>query len=198
MVKENRNRAFACCRLIAPALCLAVSLVAGCASATPELADSTVGSKDYEVVGDLPGVARVVRLAEDAYRGAEPEGEEGMRSLRKLGIRTILSVDVSDEERTLAQRYGIAYHEVPLGYKGWSDEQAAEILRVLRTAEGPVYMHCHHGKHRAGSAAAIYRIGIQTWGNDRAERELAELGCSKRYVGIYESVRTWRPRDGGR
>jgi hypothetical protein len=80
---------------------------------------------------------------------------------------------------------------VPIGYDGISHAAALQLLRAARDARGPVYVHCHHGRHRGSAAAALIRIAR---GLDPAEAEagLRISGCSERYSGLYGAVRTFR------
>lgn len=40
---------------------------------------------------------------------------------------------------------------LPIGYNGFDENRRLELVRATRDAiqEGPVYIHCHHGKHTA-------------------------------------------------
>src|SRR5262249_40418510 len=68
-----------------------------------------------------------------------------------------------------------------------------ELLAKYRAVECTVYAHCHHGKHRGGAAAALFRMTYEGTPQLEATQELAELGCSKRYPGLSDTVRNYRP-----
>ena len=41
----------------------------------------------------------------------------------------------------------------PIGYDGVPREQALRMIKAVQVAKGPVYFHCHHGKHRGPAGA---------------------------------------------
>src|SRR5437763_9329790 len=76
---------------------------------------------------DAPGMHNVYRLTDQLYSGSYPEGEEGFRTLQKLGVKTILSVDGDRPEVALAKKYGMPYVHIPVGYAGISGAQSLSI-----------------------------------------------------------------------
>ncbi|HEU4753958.1 MAG TPA: hypothetical protein VFU47_12690, partial [Armatimonadota bacterium] len=142
---------------------------------------------------DLPGLPNVVRLNEKLYTGAQPEGDEGFRSLRKLGIRTILSVDGTPPDVKTAHRFGFRYAHLPFGYAGCPRPQAARIIRAVRDLPGPIYLHCHHGKHRAPAAGALVRRALDGISPQQAVKELERAGTGKNYLGLYQGARDLPP-----
>lgn len=42
---------------------------------------------------ELPGLHNVIHVSDQLYSGGSPEGDAGFESMKKLGIKTILSVD---------------------------------------------------------------------------------------------------------
>jgi protein tyrosine phosphatase (PTP) superfamily phosphohydrolase (DUF442 family) len=104
---------------------------------------------------DLPGVENAYRLSPRLYSGGEPRGEQAFAALKSLGIKTAISVDGATPDAETARRYGIRYVHLPVGYDGISREQAVRIIKAARTLPGPVFVHCHHGKHRGPAAVAV-------------------------------------------
>ena len=148
----------------------------------------------YTKIGDLPGVQAVTKFSDRLYRGAQPQGAKGMESLKNLGVTVILSVEEADkEENEAAQQAGIKVINVPTEYNGLPAEVIESLVSPYRTLEETVYVHCHHGKHRGGAAAAILRMTFEGIPQNETVQELAELGASKRYPGLYETVRKYRP-----
>jgi protein tyrosine phosphatase (PTP) superfamily phosphohydrolase (DUF442 family) len=142
---------------------------------------------------ELPGLHNVFRLSETLYSGGAPEGDTGFRSLRQLGIRTVLSVDGARPDVARARRFGMRYAHIPFGYDGCPDPTANRVVRAVRDLPGPIYLHCHHGKHRSPTAAAFARIALDGISNDAAVREMERAGTGKGYVGLYGDVRRYRP-----
>jgi hypothetical protein len=81
---------------------------------------------------------------------------------------------------------------LPFGYDGCPRPQADRIARAVRDLPGPVYLHCHHGKHRAPTAAAFARIALDGISNEDAVREMERAGTGKYYRGLYGDVRAYR------
>jgi protein tyrosine phosphatase (PTP) superfamily phosphohydrolase (DUF442 family) len=148
----------------------------------------------YQRLGELPGVQGVVKFSDRFYRGAQPQDVEGMLSLKKLGVTTILSVEDPDAaEIEAAKKAGIDVINVATEYNGIPASVATDLVKKYREVEGTVYAHCHHGKHRGGAAGAILRMTFEGISAEEAVQEMAELGCSKRYAGLFDTVRAYRP-----
>jgi len=110
------------------------------------------------------------------YRGGQPTAE-GMRSLKKLGIKTIVNLRTFHSDRDETGVTGLACEHVHM--QAW-DGDLEDIVRFLRIAtdgtRGPVFVHCQHGADRTGVACAAYRIAVQGWSKDRAIDEMVNGG----------------------
>lgn len=142
---------------------------------------------------ELPGLKNVFRFSEKLYNGSSPEGEEGFQSLARLGIRTIISVDGARPNVALARRHGMRYVHLPISYDGCPTPMAHRLARAVRDLPGPIYLHCHHGRHRSPTAAALVRITLDGISNAEAIKEMERAGTGKNYVGLYGDVRAFRP-----
>jgi protein tyrosine phosphatase (PTP) superfamily phosphohydrolase (DUF442 family) len=148
----------------------------------------------YARLGDLPGVMGVVKFSDRFYRGAQPQEVKGMLELKKLGITTVLSVEEPDQqELDAAKQVGIDVINVPTEYNGLPSNVIKDLVTKYRAVEGTAYVHCHHGKHRGGTVGAVLRMTFEGISQLEATQEMAELGCSKRYPGLYETVTKYRP-----
>ncbi|MGE0710161.1 MAG: cytochrome c [Planctomycetota bacterium] len=125
-------------------------------------------------------------------QGGQPSGEAGFRELARRGYELVLSVDGMPPDAETARRFGLRTLHVPIGYEGVTHAAMLQILRAVREAPGPVYIHCHHGKHRGPAAAALARMAEDGVSNEQAERDLKASGCSPRYAGLYAAVRGFR------
>jgi protein tyrosine phosphatase (PTP) superfamily phosphohydrolase (DUF442 family) len=135
---------------------------------------------------DAEGLHNVFQLSPDLFSGSSPEGKIGFQSLQKLGIKTIISVDGAQPELDLAKPLGFRYVHLPIGYDGASREQILRITKAVRDLPGPIYLHCHHGKHRAPAATAAVRICL----NEKCTiqeviDQMKQSGTDPRYVGLY-------------
>ncbi|MBI4563512.1 MAG: cytochrome c [Planctomycetes bacterium] len=167
----------------APLLALILS---GCAS-PDEASKPQVGT-----ALDVAGCHNVYRLSEKLISGSEPHGEEGLQALAKLGVKAIISVDGGKPDAAAAKKYGMRYVHLPIGYDGVPRDRALEIARAVRDLEGPIYMHCHHGKHRGPAAAAIALAAAEGWPNEKAVAAMKMCGTSLKYEGLYEDVKHFR------
>lgn len=142
---------------------------------------------------EWPGLHNVRRLTDRLYTGGSPEGDAGFVSLRKLGVRTCITVDGARPEVERARKHGIRYVHLPIGYDGVPRAQALRIARAVRDLPGAIYLHCHHGKHRAPAAAALVRLCLdERCTVETALAEMRRAGTDPRYVGLYAAPKTWR------
>jgi protein tyrosine phosphatase (PTP) superfamily phosphohydrolase (DUF442 family) len=132
-------------------------------------------------------------VSDRIYSGSEPEGEIGFSSLQELGVKTIVSVDGAKPRVELARRHGLKYVHIPIGYDGISREAGAALTRVVRDAEQPIYIHCHHGKHRGPAAAAVACIAAGKVDSKLALEILVRAGTSKDYSGLWRDVEAYQP-----
>jgi protein tyrosine phosphatase (PTP) superfamily phosphohydrolase (DUF442 family) len=134
------------------------------------------------------------RLHERVISGGQPD-EAGMQALQELGVKTIISVDGARPDVALAEQYGMRYVHLPHGYDGIPEERARELAKAVRDLEGPIYIHCHHGKHRSPAAAATACIEAGLIPPAYGLPYLHAAGTSENYRGLYESVERAHPLD---
>jgi protein tyrosine phosphatase (PTP) superfamily phosphohydrolase (DUF442 family)/cytochrome c556 len=137
----------------------------------------------------------VFRVDAKLYSGNGPEDEAAFRELSKLGVKTIISVDGSQPKIALARKFGMRYVHLPIGYDGVPQSRANELTKAAQMAEaaGPVYLHCHHGKHRGPSAVAVVCRALDGWSVEKADAFLKQAGTAPDYAGLYRDVRAFRP-----
>jgi hypothetical protein len=63
----------------------------------------------------------------------------------------------------------------------------------VRDLEGPIYIHCHHGKHRSPAAAGAACVALGLNAPEEALRLLETAGTSPRYQGLFAAVRGATP-----
>jgi rhodanese-related sulfurtransferase len=143
------------------------------------------------------GLEQVFQLESNVWSGSTPTTEEAMKWLAAQGVKLVISVDGARPEVELARKHGLRYVHLPIGYGGISAERVAQFVKAALTAEGPVYVHCHHGKHRGPAAAAVICAGIHGWGPGRGEKWLKEAGTGPEYAGLYRAVRDFKMPSAG-
>jgi protein tyrosine/serine phosphatase len=115
------------------------------------------------------------------YRGGQPN-EEGLIRLKRLEIKTIVSLRGENEEliveKRIASQLGIDFINIPLSiYRRPTDEEAIEFLDiVIDKNRQPVFVHCESGRDRTGAFVALYRVVVQDWMIKQAYNEAKELG----------------------
>lgn len=169
-----------------PALVL---LLVGCGGSPPPPADTSPDPVPIE----SEGLHNLFRLNERVFSGSSPEGNAGFESLRRLGVKTVISVDGAKPEVNTAERHGLRYVHLPVGYDGIPAGRALQLAKAVRELPGPVYIHCHHGKHRGPAACAVVMASLDpTWTPERGERWLAVAGTDPKYSGLLQLPRTLR------
>lgn len=148
---------------------------------------------DADRPADYPGLHNVVAYAAGVYSGSVPEGAAGFETLQKLGVRTVISVDGALPDLELAKARGLRYVHLPIGYNGMSEERKLEIARAVRDLPGPVYIHCHHGKHRSAGAAGAALVTLGDITPEAAQKRMKVSGTSPNYKGLYQCVASAAP-----
>jgi len=145
----------------------------------------TVCAASLSLARGLPaqqGIGNFGKISDKLYRGAQPDAP-ALKSLSQLGVKTIIDLrmanDVWRAEPTQAQANGILYTNIPFrGLGRPTDEQISQVLALIETLPGPVFIHCEHGCDRTGTVIACYRIRHDRWSNDTAFKEAARYGLS--------------------
>lgn len=155
---------------------------------------SADAAKAAEPVEAVP-LHNVFKVERNLYSGDAPEGEDGFRELQKLGVKTIISVDGSQPNVELAHKFGMRYVHLPFGYDGVPEARRVELAKAAQVslANGPVYMHCHHGQHRGPAAAAIVCRALDGWSAEQANEFLKQAGTSPEYAGLFRDVKEFQP-----
>jgi protein tyrosine phosphatase (PTP) superfamily phosphohydrolase (DUF442 family) len=155
--------------------------------AADELAKSPAAATRLHPEPD--GLHNVFQVSAQVYSGSEPHGGEAFDSLVALGVKTIVSVDGAQPQVALARERGLRYVHIPIGYDGIPEQARLALARVMRESDGPVYIHCHHGKHRGPAAAAVACRAAGQLDAATAEGLLVLAGTSRDYSGLYRDVR---------
>lgn len=178
-----------------------ILIVAACRPATCELpltAESQQTKRkrlapDHRADQSSPHLPNLLRVTKQIYTGGEPKGSKGFEELARLGIRTVVSVDGAIPNIELAKANQLRYVHIPIGYDEVSKVEGKMFAALVRREPGPFYIHCHHGKHRGPVAAAIAHVASGEADNDKALEILTTAGTSKKYAGLWKSVREYQP-----
>lgn len=169
---------------IRPIVLCGVVLVGGCA---------TVGRN----VPGIDNLATVDPAPDPLYRGGQPS-RQGIRTLQKMGVRTIIDLrnDPVRWERQHVTDAGMQYINIPTNAAVVDPIRIAQFLVAVRTAERPIFVHCKRGRDRTGLEIAVYRMVEQAeqWTRDAAIAELMRHGHQwVAFPGIRRYLRTYDP-----
>lgn len=126
------------------------------------------------------------------FSGSSPSSDGSFQELRKLGVKTIISVDGSKPDVESARRHGLRYIHIPIGYDGTTLSNAQRIARAAEISERPIYVHCHHGKHRGPAAVAVICQGLGWWDTNQALGWMNAAGASPDYPGLFGMASNFR------
>lgn len=165
-------------------------VVAGAENPTPVSAsDAPTGSDTVPVRLETRHLPNVVRVHPSVFSGGLPEGDEAFAELAGLGVKTIISVDGAIPDVAAATKTGLAYVHLPHGYDGIPDDRVIELAKAVRDLDGPIYIHCHHGKHRSPAATSVACVSAGMIPSSQAVSILEVAGTDPHYLGLYQSAR---------
>lgn len=124
----------------------------------------------------MAGLPNLHRVSESLYRSAQPTSE-GMRSLRAMGIRTIVNLRSRHSDWYMLGQTNLAYEAIPMRAPRPEEADIVRFLRIVTDPnKTPVLVHCQHGADRAGLMCAVYRIAVQHWPREGAIQEMTQGG----------------------
>ena len=145
--------------------------------------------QDFPLPEAVAGIENVWRMDSNLLSGGDPVGESGLQLLKSKGVKTIVSVDGAAPLLEVSKRLGLRYVHIPIGYDGIPVDSQRLLSQAFAQLPKPIYVHCHHGKHRGPAAASIMaRFGLG-WTPEQASKFMKMAGTSADYPGLYESVK---------
>lgn len=147
---------------------------------------------------DYPGLHNVVTYSTGVFTGSVPEGPEGFETLHAMGVKTIISVDGAEPEVAKAKALGMKYVHLPIGYNGMDSQRTLELAKAVQVAQqenpdAPVYMHCHHGKHRSAGALGASAVTLGYITPEQGVERMKVSGTAPNYTGLYKCVQVATP-----
>ena len=134
---------------------------------------------------DASGLLNVVAYAPAVWSGSAPVGDAGFATLKAWGVQTVISVDGATPDLTRANANGIRYVHLPIGYDGFDDVRKLQLVRAARDLPKPIYIHCHHGKHRSAGAAGTIAVSLGWLTAEAALARMKISGTAPNYTGLY-------------
>lgn len=143
----------------------------------------------------IPGVERALRIDKTLIVGASPSAES-YPALHERGVRIVLSVDGKPPDLEALTAAGLRSIHLPIDYGGIDQERVRSLVRLAREHPESIYVHCHHGRHRAPAVAAVLWMLRTGAAPETAIGILEKAGTSEAYLGLWKAVRTHvRPKD---
>jgi protein tyrosine phosphatase (PTP) superfamily phosphohydrolase (DUF442 family) len=174
-------------------LCLVLALVVLTAafSDDPGTAPPKAPAGPFSPINN-PHLHNAHRVTDRVLSGAQPEGEKSFEALAALGVKTIISVDGAKPDVEGARKYGIRYVHLPIGYDNVAREEGLALAKAIAELPGPIYVHCHHGRHRSAAAVAVGCVLNGSLKPELAESVLRTFGMGENYAGLWRSAREAR------
>lgn len=153
-------------------------------------------SKKESKKEDLPNF---YQINENLYRGGQPT-PEGVKKLAALGIKTIISFRDGQttvlREKKQAEENGLQFINFRL--RNWfasKDDEIHKIIEIIRNpAHHPVFIHCKRGADRTGTVAAVYRMLVEGWTHEEANREAKLHGIGWWQVWMKDYIKAYYKR----
>lgn len=129
---------------------------------------------------DMAGVPNFYQVTPQLYRASQPDAQ-GFAGLEAMGLRSVLSLRQTLDDKSLAAGTRLVLRRVPMKTRHVGEQNGAKVvlaIRALRAGmqEGPVLVHCRHGADRTGLIVALWRILYEGWSRQAAIDELIEGG----------------------
>lgn len=138
------------------------------------------------------GIENLLQATDRVFSGSQPEGDEAFAALHKLGVKTLISVDGTKPDVERAAKFGLRYVHIPHGYDSISSNIAARLAKAAMTVEGPLSVHCHHGKHRGPAAVGIICQTTAGWTVNQALAWMKQAGTADDYAGLFRANAEFR------
>jgi len=159
--------------LASASVIFACTIITGCTT-TPIPASKRPSTWAESI--EAPGVPNMFRVSDTVYRGAQPT-EEGLQTLARMGVRTVINLRQSDSDADLLDGLKLAYERIPISAVNICDDNVARFLRIATDpSRAPVFVHCHRGADRTGAMCAMYRVVVEGWSKDDAIAEMTGGG----------------------
>ena len=141
----------------------------------------------------ITGIENLRQVAPGLLSGSQPEGTAAFAELARRGVKVIISVDGATPDVEAAHKHGLRYVHIPISYDKIKPQQRADLVEAVKTAGAPVFLHCHHGKHRGPAAAAYCGMAIGKLSSEESLDVLKAAGTRADYTGLWDAVRKYEP-----
>ena len=136
------------------------------------------------------GVNQVVAYSPWLFSGSKPVGIPGFKSLASLQVHTIICVDGNPPELDIPKHLGIKTYHIPIKYGRLTETQVVDLVAAVEIGKsrGNTFVHCHHGKHRSATVAAVALIALGEATHAEMAKRMFVSETSENYTGLWQSV----------
>jgi protein tyrosine phosphatase (PTP) superfamily phosphohydrolase (DUF442 family) len=147
-------------------------------AADPQQDRARLDKIEQAMKSDVP---RVLCLDSSFATGGQPT-EQAFAKIAASGFRSVLSLRTSGEgidlkrERSLVEKTGLRYFNIPVVSSAPRANQADEFIKLVReTSNHPMLINCSTA-NRVGAFMMIYRVLEQGWSQEKALEEALKIG----------------------
>ncbi|MGE6739818.1 tyrosine-protein phosphatase [Allorhizobium pseudoryzae] len=135
------------------------------------------------------------------YRSAQLSKEGFDHYIETYHIRTVINLRGAkpgaawyEDELAAARAHGVTHVDFPMSAsKELTPEQSFKLVSLLRTAQGPILVHCKNGADRTGLASVMYLQQVANVDERTAEWQLTPLfgHLNIPFTGAYAMDDSW-------
>jgi protein tyrosine/serine phosphatase len=139
-----------------------------------------VGLIGYLVVLHYNGNFHVV-VDGELYRSAQVKGDQLAEYTRQVGLKSVLNLRGASprsswyqDEMAESARLGLVHADFELSASRMvTNEEATQLIALMRTLPKPLLIHCKHGSDRTGLLSALYLAAVKGQDEETAEKQLS-------------------------
>jgi protein tyrosine/serine phosphatase len=135
------------------------------------------------------------QVDEHLYRGQQPT-DHGFELLKAKGVKTVVNLREKSaqiaHEKEVVEKLGMKYVSIPINcLKPVSQAPVQAWVKVFSDpANGPIFVHCQHGRDRTGAFVGVYRIQHDGWKFKQTYAEMKEKGYRTFWLNL--TYATWK------
>ena len=141
-----------------------------CAAQAP-----TARHSDWATRSEIGTLENCYLISDGLYRSEQPS-KKNMQAVQEAGVKTLLNLRRRRKDNHKANGTELKLERVPINAWRMDYDDVVVSLRMIRSAEKPVLLHCIHGSDRTGAVAASYRMLEQGWTKEAAIDEFLNGG----------------------
>lgn len=155
----------------------------------------------WNQLGKREDLGHFFKVNDTLFRGQQPT-DRGLAQLKEMGIKHVVYLHFNKKqaahEKAVVEGLGMKFTHMPMS---WllppKQHQIDTWLKItMNPEEGPVFVHCQHGRDRTGTMVGIYRIAHDKWTYQQAYAEMKEKGFRTFFLGLSFGVKRYAKSQG--